>query len=885
MSFEMERAYEPATIEGPIYQYWLDHRVCDAEVRPDKPAYCIVIPPPNVTGILHMGHALDNTIQDLLTRWKRMSGFEALWLPGTDHAGIATQNVVERLLAAEGLTRDDLGREAFVARVWEVKEKHHTHIVEQLRRFGSSLDWRRERFTMDEGLSRAVREAFVRLWEEGLIYRGDYMVNWCPRCTTGLSDLEVEMVEKASHLWHIRYPASDGGPGITVATTRPETMLGDTAVAVNPADDRYRDLVGKTLRLPLMDRDIPVVADDHVDAEFGTGAVKVTPAHDPNDNALAIRHRLPEIVVIGKDGRMTEAAGAFAGLDRLDARKQVVAALEAQGLLVKVEDYRHTVPQCSRCDSILEPLVSTQWFLKMAPLAQKGLAMVDSGKVKFVPERWTKVYRDWLENIIDWPISRQLWWGHSIPVWHCDDCGAMTCTREDPTACAECGGANIRQDEDVLDTWFSSQLWPFSTLGWPDKTPELEYFYPTSVLVTAYDIIFFWVARMIMSGAEMMDEEPFREVFIHGLVRDEKGRKISKSLGNNVDPIELIDRYGADAMRFGLVQLITHGQDLSLAEDRFVGARNFCNKLWNASRFVLTNLDGTVPDDECAAAELTLADRWLLSRHQRALQTVDEQLAQYNLAQAAEALYEHVWGEFCDWSIELAKPALLGQDAARKAVTQAVLAHVLGGILRALHPFVPFITEEIWQRWQPQTGPLALQPYPLADAARVDEAAEADMALLQETIGAVRSLRADFGVNPGARVPVTLATADPAVRALLESHAQAFAGLAWAADLVVAQAPMSKPVGSVAGAAGPVDVFLRLEGAVDIAAELSRLDKQIAKSRQDVAKSEAKLGNPQFADKAPESIIAKEQALLADAEATVARLEAQAAALRAAGEG
>jgi valyl-tRNA synthetase len=882
MSHEMEKAYEPQNIEGRIYQYWLDNHTFDAEVDPSKPSYCIVIPPPNVTGILHMGHALDNTIQDLLIRWKRMSGYEALWIPGSDHAGIATQNVVERLIAEEGLSRHDLGREAFVARVWEVKEKHHSHIVEQLRRFGSSLDWRRERFTMDDGLSRAVREAFVTLWEEGLIYRGDYMVNWCPRCATGLSDLEVENVEKPGHLWHIRYPEPDGGPGLVVATTRPETMLGDTAVCVNPKDERYQHLVGKTVVLPLMDREIPVIADEYTDMEFGTGALKVTPSHDPNDLQLAQRHNLPEVVAIGKDGKMTAEMGRYAGMDRDECRKQVVADLDELGLLVSVEDYTHTIPQCSRCHTILEPLVSTQWFVKMEPLARKGLEAVDSGAVRFVPERWTKVYRDWLENPRDWPISRQLWWGHSIPVWYCDDCGKMTCTREDPTACGHCGSSKIRQDEDVLDTWFSSQLWPFSTLGWPDKTPELDYFYPTSVLVTAYDIIYFWVARMIMAGEQFTGREPFADVFIHGLVRDEKGRKISKSLGNNVDPIELIDRYGADALRFALTQLITHGQDLSLAEDRFVGARNFCNKLWNASRFALMNLEDAPEekgDEELDPEALTLVDRWILSRFSATMATVIGQLEQYNLAQAAEALYEFVWSEFCDWYLEMAKTSLYGEDLERKQATQRVLRFVIGGILRALHPFMPFITEEIWQRWRPQDGSLAKQSYPQAEERWSDSEAEEQMALLQDAIGAVRSMRADWNIAPGPKLAVTIQSADEATLALMRDYTASFNTLAWTSELSTQTAATETMSGAVSSLVGAMQVFLHLGGAIDVQAELARLDKQIAKANGDAERSRKKLANEGFVSKAPAQVIEDEKARLAESEKTVGKLQGQREAL------
>ncbi|NSW57397.1 MAG: valine--tRNA ligase [Armatimonadetes bacterium] len=881
MAFEMEKAYEPQNIERRIYQYWMDERVFDANVNPDKPSYCIVIPPPNVTGILHMGHALDNTIQDLLIRWKRMSGFEALWLPGTDHAGIATQNVTERLLAEEGITRHDLGREEFVKRTWQVKEKHHSHIVEQLKRFGSSLDWRRERFTMDEGLSRAVREAFVLLWEQGLIYRGDYMVNWCPRCATGLSDLEVEDTETAGHLWRIRYTEPGGGPGLVIATTRPETMLGDTAVAVHPDDERYKHLVGKTLILPLMGREIPVIADDYLDMEFGTGALKVTPAHDPNDLEIARRHNLPEVVVIGKDGRMTAEAGQYAGMERYECRKQVVADLEALGLLEGVEEHNHTIPHCSRCSTVLEPLVSTQWFVRMRPLADKGLRAVADGRVRFVPERWTKVYRDWLENIRDWPISRQLWWGHPIPVWYCDDCGEMICSREDPTRCDKCGSTNLRQDEDVLDTWFSSQLWPFSTLGWPDKTPELDYFFPTSVLVTAYDIIYFWVARMIMAALQLTDNIPFHDVFIHGLVRDEKGRKISKSLGNNIDPIELIDNYGADAMRFALTQLITHGQDLSLVEDRFVGARNFGNKLWNASRFVLMNLESAPADAQIDPALLTTADRWILSRHQKALAEVNRRLDRYDLAEAAGTLYEHVWNEFCDWYVELAKIALYSDDPARKQHTQAMLSDLLSSILRALHPFMPFITEEIWQRWRPQDGPIALQAYPLADDALVDDGIEAKMALMQEVLSGVRSMRGDFGIPRGTKAAVTLIAQDQTIAETLAPEGPAFRLLADVSELTVLTAPAQAPGGTVPGMAAGVELYLHLGDAVDVAAELARIDKQVAAAEKDIQRAEGKLGNEKFTANAPEAVVAKERAILEEARATLGKLKAQRAALEA----
>ncbi|MEN6641910.1 MAG: valine--tRNA ligase, partial [Armatimonadia bacterium] len=759
----MAKGYEPQQVEGRIYQYWLDDNVFDAEVNPHKESFCIVIPPPNVTGILHMGHALDNAIQDLLTRWKRMSGYSALWLPGTDHAGIATQNVAEKELAKQGVTRHDLGREEFVKRVWELKERHHSHIVEQLKRLGGSLDWRRERFTLDEVCAKAVREAFVTLYEKGLIYRGAYMINWCPRCETGLSDLEVEHEEHEGNLWYIHYPQSDGSHGVVVATTRPETMLGDTGVAVNPNDERYASLVGKTVRLPLMDRDIPVVADDHVDVEFGTGAVKVTPAHDPNDLEIAQRHNLPSIVVIDKNGKMTAETGSYAGMDRYECRKQVVSDLEELGLLEKIDSHTHSVGHCQRCRTVVEPLVSEQWFLKMEPLAAKGLAAVQSGEVRFVPERWSKVYTDWLENIRDWPISRQLWWGHAIPVWYCEGCGQQICTREDPTKCPACGGSELRRDPDVLDTWFSSALWPFSTLGWPERTPELEYFYPTSVLVTGYDIIFFWVARMIMMGLELEGEKPFSEVFIHGLVRDEKGRKISKSLGNNIDPIELIENYGADALRFALIQLITHGQDLTYSEDRMVGARNFCNKLWNASRFVLMNQDemkAPCPFGTEADCKLSLADEWILSRQAAVLEEVDGHLQRYDLAQAAEALYQYTWTEFCDWYVELSKPRLYGDNINVVEQQQWLLLRLLSNILRALHPFMPFVTEEIWQLAEPGKGSIALADYPLGNPAHRNPKAEAGMAMVMDITNQIRSWRSQLALQPHQKIKVRLVASE-----------------------------------------------------------------------------------------------------------------------------
>jgi len=880
VSTEFPSAYDPQQVESKWYQYWLDQDIMDVRVDPGAEPYCIVIPPPNVTGALHMGHALDNTIQDLLIRWRRMQGRPTLWLPGTDHAGIATQVVVEQMLAEEGLTRHDLGREQFIARVWQVKEDHHGQIIGQLQRMGCSCDWSRERFTLDEGLSRAVREAFVTLYEEGLIYRGSRMVNWCPRCATGLSDLEVEHVEHNGHLWHIRYPGADGGPGVVVATTRPETMLGDTAVAVHPDDERYRDLVGSAVTLPLMEREIPIIADDYIDREFGTGALKVTPGHDPNDLEIAERNRLPSVAVIGEDGAMTEQAGAYAGLDRFAAREQVLADLEEQGLLEGVEDYRHSIGHCSRCNTILEPLVSTQWFVKMAPLAAEGLEAVASGAVRFVPERWTKVYRDWLENIEDWCISRQLWWGHRLPAWHCRACDEWIVTREDPTECPSCGSTDLEQSPDVLDTWFSSSLWPFSTLGWPDETEDLEYFYPTSALVTAYDIIFFWVAKMIMMGMHLKGEKPFDEVFIHGLVRTPEGKKMSKSLGTGIDPLELIDQYGADALRFALTQMITHGQDLRYSEDRVVGARNFCNKLWNVTRFVVMNLEDAPADVDLATAELTLADRWILSRHNQVLAALDRQLESYDLAQAADTLYDHIWGEFCDWYVELAKPDLYeAASEQRRGVVQHILRTLLSQLLRALHPFMPFVTEELWHRLDPDADSIAIAEYPSADQGWVDEESEARMADVQEVVGAIRGLRADLTLPPSQRAPVTVVANDDETLELFEAQERGIAALGMAERLELLGPGSDPPSNCLTSACAGAQVFLHVPGSVDVEAEVRRIETNLDKLRMDAERSEKKLANPKFVENAPKEVVQLERDRLAETSEALQQLQARHQAL------
>ncbi|MCD6359911.1 MAG: valine--tRNA ligase, partial [Armatimonadetes bacterium] len=768
-----------------------------------------------------------------------------------------------------------------VERVWQVKEEHHDQIIGQLQRLGSSCDWSRERFTLDEGLSRAVREAFVTLYEQGLIYRGARMINWCPRCATGLSDLEVEHQEHAGHLWHIRYPEPGGGPGVVVATTRPETMLGDTAVAVHPADERYSGLVGRSVILPLMEREIPVIADDAVDPEFGTGAVKVTPAHDPNDLEMAERHNLEHVVVIGEDGRMTGEAGDFAGLSREDARREVVAALEEKGLLVEVEDYTHSVGHCSRCDTVVEPLVSAQWFVKMQPLAAEGLRAVDEGLVRFIPERWTKVYRDWLENIEDWCISRQLWWGHQVPAWQCRDCGEWTVAREDPESCPHCSSDDLVQSEDVLDTWFSSGLWPFSTLGWPDQTEDLRYFYPTSVLVTAYDIIFFWVARMIMDGMHFTGRQPFDEVFIHGLVRTKEGKKMSKSLGTGVDPLELMDKYGADALRFALCQLITHGQDIRYSEDRVVGARNFCNKLWNVTRFVVMNLEDAPDDIRLDDAELSLADRWILSRHNRLLARLDRELEGYNLGQAADALYEHIWSEFCDWYVELAKTDLYAEGGGRRAVVQTVLRTVLGSLLRALHPIMPFITEELWHRLDPQAGSIAVADFPVADETWIDEEAEAQMAGVQQVVSDIRTLRAALTLPPQQRAAVTVVAGDDDALELLRSQAEGISALGMVDELTLLPPGSEAPDNCLVAAGADAQVFLHVPGDVDVAAEIARLDRDMEKLADSVQQSERKLGNPKFTENAPGEVVEKERIRLAEAQEALEQLRERREALQA----
>ncbi|AFQ46033.1 valine--tRNA ligase [Desulfosporosinus meridiei] len=853
---EMATAYDSSSVESKWYKYWEENGFFHEEVDKDKQMFSIVMPPPNVTGALHLGHAMDSTIQDILTRFKRMQGFNTLWVPGTDHAGIATQAKVEGQLAKEGTSRHELGREKFLERVWDWKAQYGGRITQQLRRLGSSCDWERERFTMDEGCSKAVREAFVDLYSKGLIYRGNYIVNWCPKCHTTISDIEVEHNDRDGNLYHLRYPVKDSEEALVVATTRPETMLGDTAVAVHPEDERYRHLIGKTLILPLMDREIPIIADDYVDQEFGTGAVKITPAHDPNDFEMGLRHNLPQIIVMDKDAKMNEFAGKYQGLDRFEARKAVVADLKAAGVLVKIDPHAHAVGECYRCTTIIEPLVSKQWFVKMEPLAKPAIEVVRDGRLEFVPERFDKIYLGWMENIRDWCISRQLWWGHRIPVWYCEKCGAEICAKEDPSGCPTCGSENLRQDPDVLDTWFSSGLWPFSTLGWPEKTPELEQFYPTSVLVTGRDIIFFWVARMIFMAMEFMKEVPFPKVMIHGLVLDAQGRKMSKSLGNGVDPIEVIEQYGADTLRFMLITGNTPGNDLRFHPERLEATRNFSNKIWNASRYVLLSLEDY---QEGPRGELALADRWILTRYASTIENVTKALENFDLGEAGRLLYEFIWNEFCDWYIELTKPRLYNkEDVLARHTAQSVLLEVLEGTLRLLHPFMPFLTEEIWQNFPVAGKSIMTQSWPGIPAYQ-DTVAEGNMTLLMEAIKAIRNIRAEMKVAPGQKVEIIMLAADKNQRAVLENGKADILKLAGGASVELFESLPEKPSQSASAVLGGVEIYLPLKGMMDLGKEIARLEKEISLAIQEQQVLETKLNNPGFTNKAPAPVVAKER--------------------------
>jgi valyl-tRNA synthetase len=824
--------------------------------------YCIVIPPPNVTGSLHMGHALNNTLQDILIRYKRMKGYAALWQCGTDHAGIATQNVVERQIAQEGKSRFDVGREQFVERVWQWKHESGGTIVKQLMKLGASCDWSRERFTMDEGCSRAVREVFVTLYNEGLIYRGNKLINWCPRCHTALSDLEVEHEDIQGGLYYIKYPSPDGGAFLTVATTRPETMLGDTAIAVNPEDPRHKDWIGKEVVLPLMNRRIPVIGDSYVDLAFGTGALKITPAHDPNDFEIGLKYKLDIIKVIGEDGSMTAEAGAYAGLDRFEARKKVLADLEAQGLLEKTETHMHSVGHCYRCKNIVEPNLSLQWFVKVGPLAEQAIAAVKDGRTRIIPSNWEKTYFEWMNNIRDWCISRQIWWGHRIPAWYCRACGGMTVTKIDPTACASCGSNDIEQESDVLDTWFSSALWPFSTLGWPEKTDFLEKFYPTSCLVTGFDILFFWVARMMMMGLKFMGDVPFRDVYIHALVRDAEGQKMSKSKGNVIDPLEIIDKFGTDSFRFTLTAMAAQGRDVKLSEDRIEGYRHFVNKIWNASRFAMMNLEGYeagMPGPQ----EPDLKDRWVLSKLNDVIAAVSDSYEQYRFNEAANTLYHFIWHEFCDWYLEMAKTDLYQKEnPKRRLATQQIMVHVLKSFLELLHPIMPFLTEEIWQKLPGAGRSIVITAFPEKNEALIDAEAEAEMDLMIQIVSAIRTIRSEMGVAPSAKLRVDMLAHDEKTARFIGDLTMLLCSLAGLKEASVHR-DFAKPRAAAAAVVGQVEIFVDLEGIINFEEERKRLQKELDKVLADIGFVAGKLGNEGFVSRAPEAVVAKEKDKLA----------------------
>ncbi len=858
MTVELTKVYDPSEVESKWYYKWLKEGYFEAK-GDEREKFSIVIPPPNVTGSLHMGHALDNTLQDVLTRYKRMNDYDTLWMPGTDHAGIATQTVVESHLAEDGLNKYDLGREKFLEKVWDWKEEYHERIKGQLQKLGVSCDWSRERFTMDEGCNRAVKEVFVSLYEKGLIYQGSYIINWCPKCRTALSDIEVEHSDEEGDLTHIKYPLIDGSGDIVVATTRVETMLGDTAVAVNPADDRYKHLKGKKVRLPVVEKEIPIIFDEYVDPEFGSGAVKVTPSHDPNDFDMGERHNLERVDVISKKGTMTEKAGKFAGMDRFECRKKLKNELKENGYIVEVEDYSHAVGHCQRCDTVVEPLHSTQWFVKMKPLAKPAIEAVENGETEFVPNRFKKIYLNWMENIRDWCISRQLWWGHRIPAWYCE-CGATIVSREQPSSCPDCGSDKLEQDPDVLDTWFSSALWPFSTMGWPEETSDLKKFYPTDVLVTGYDIIFFWVARMIFSGLEFMGEVPFRKVLIHGLVRDAYGRKMSKSLGNGIDPLEVIEEYGADTLRFTLVTGNTPGNDLRFSYDRVEASRNFANKIWNASRFVFMNLENyekreITPDDD----KLTMADKWILNQTNEVTEKVTNLIDKFELGEAAQELYEFIWTQFCDWYIEMAKIKLYNGTLEEKVLTQNVLVVVLDNLLKLLHPFMPFITEEIWNKLPLEGESIMISSWPLKRFEFEDKKSKEKMEQVMETVRAVRNLRRELNLSPAKDSPITIQIPKGEDYDNFEKGTLYLETLAGAKPVELIKNMEDKPEKALTAVVRGAEIFMPLEGLINLDEEIDRVQKQYNELSKEVLRVENKLSNENFVNKAPDEVVEKER--------------------------
>lgn len=872
-----EKVYDPKRVEEKWYTFWLEKGYFRAEVGSQKGPFSIVIPPPNVTGSLHMGHALNNTLQDILVRYKRMKGYNCLWMPGTDHAGIATQNVVEQGLNKEGLDRYQLGREEFIRRVWKWKEKYGGVIISQLKRLGSSCDWSRERFTMDDGLSRAVREVFVRLYEEGLIYRGDYIINWCPRCQTALSDLEVDHHEIPAHLYHLRYPLEQGGY-IMVVTTRPETMMGDTAVAINPRDGRYRDLIGSYVILPVVNRKIPIIADDYVNPEFGSGALKITPAHDPDDFEIGQRHNLEAVKVIDEEGKMTAEAGPYGGMDRFQCRERVVEDFQQDGTLLRVEDYHHSVGHCYRCRTMVEPLVSKQWFVRAKPLAEPAITAVEEGRTRIIPSLWERTYFEWMKNIRDWCISRQIWWGHRIPAWYCDDCGEIIVARDEPHTCPGCGSSDLRQETDVLDTWFSSALWPFSTMGWPDETEELKVFYPTSVLVTGFDILFFWVARMMMMGLKFMGDVPFRDVYIHALVRDMEGQKMSKTKGNVIDPLVMIEQYGTDAFRFSLAAFAAQGRDIRLSEERIEGYRNFANKIWNAARFSLMNLHDYHDDQgDIDLANCSLPDKWILARLDRATTEVTRALEEYRFNDGAQILYHFMWHELCDWYLELIKAYLYQRtDGGRKAITQKTLVSVLNATLRLLHPYMPFITEEIWQQLphpDEERESIMVADYPEARPELVDEGAVREMERIKEVITGVRNIRGEMGVLPLTFVDVILITEDEEAASCLREHMQFVKDLARVREVKILVRG-ERPRAAATALADGVEVFVPLHGLVeDPQKEQQRLTKELKKLLGDLELTQRKLANDNFLKKAPIEVVNKEREKLQEFSALKEKLE------------
>ena len=855
----LEKGYEPHEVEKRWYEFWQKERLFAADENGSQKSYSIVIPPPNVTGVLHMGHALNNTMQDILCRYRRLRGDDVLWMPGTDHAGIATQNVVEKKLAREGTDRQQLGREKFIESVWKWREEYGSAIINQLKRMGASCDWERERFTMDEGLSKAVRKVFVQLYEEGLIYKDHYIINWCHRCHTALADLEVEHEEHDGNLYHIRYPFPDGSGGIVVATTRPETMLGDTAVAVNPDDERYQNLQTESVTLPLLNKEIPLIKDKYVDMAFGTGGLKITPAHDPNDFEIGARHNLPSIKVIGDDGIMTDEAGPFKGLDRVECRDAVVEALKKEGLLEKIEPYRHSVGHCYRCQTMIEPNLSEQWFVKVKPLAEEAIAAVENGQTRIIPAMWKNTYYEWMHNIRDWCISRQIWWGHQIPAWTCEACDKVIVAVETPTSCTACGSSKLIQETDVLDTWFSSALWPFSTMGWPENTPLLQKFYPTSVLITGFDILFFWVARMMMMGIHFMKEVPFKDVYVHALVRDEDGSKMSKSKGNVIDPLTVIDNYGTDAFRFTLAAFAAQGRDIKMSEKRVEGYRHFVNKIWNAARFSLMHMESG--NTEIKAQDLSLADQWILSRLQRVTASVAEALDNYRFNEAAGTLYNFVWHEFCDWYLEAVKPALYEKDGPeRKAASLGALWRVLRDTLVLLHPFMPFVTEELWHRLPGTEGSIMKASYP-SDGSQdsgtlVNEAAEGKMELLIDIISGIRNVRGEMNIAPSLALEAVIQSADTETRETIEQFQDIIINLARLKSLSVGDMGQ-RPPSSATAVVEKATIFVSLEGIVDFSKEAVRLEKEINKLAKELTGISKKLSNENFLNKAPADVVDK----------------------------